>query len=196
MNGQDWGALALLTVKDPAEAARQLMGLGLPRDVLWLALAVISLLNTLLLFGPAVLLQLQVLLPGALAQPIAYALLVSVGLAVMIFAIHWIGAKMGGAGSLDDVAVVLIWMQALRVGVQVVSLILQFLFPLFTIVLAVVVGFYSIYILLHFIDQAHRLGSLGRAAGVLIASVLALALALTLLLTMIGGPMGGMTPNV
>ena len=43
-------------------------------------------------------------------------------------------------------------------------------------------GVYSLYILLHFIDQVHRMGSLARSAGVLIASVLALALAMTLAL--------------
>lgn len=196
MNGQDWGALALLTVKDPPEAARRLMGLGVSRDVLWLALLVVSLLNTLLLFGPAVLLQLHVLLPGALAQPVAYAAMVTGGLFAMIFGIHWVGTKMGGTGSLDDVAVLFIWMQALRVGVQAVSLVLQFVFPLFNILLAVVVGFYSLYIVLHFIDQAHRLESLGRAAGVFIATLLALVLALAVLLTLVGGPMEGMTPNV
>ncbi|MBB95645.1 MAG: hypothetical protein CML68_13775 [Rhodobacteraceae bacterium] len=196
MNGQDWGALALLTVKDPAEAARQVMGLNLPREVLWLAIGVVSLVNTLLLFGPAVLMGLPVLLPGVLAQPVTYVLLVSVGLVVMIWMMQWIGEKMGGTGSFDEVAAVLIWMQALRVAVQLVSLVVQFLFPFFSLLLAVVVGFYSLYVLLHFIDQAHRLGSLARAAGVLIASVLALALAMTLLLTLIGGPMGDTLANV
>ncbi|OWU77273.1 YIP1 family protein [Marinibacterium profundimaris] len=196
MSGQDWGALALLTVKDPAEAARQVMAMGLPRQVLWLALIVVSLLNTILLFTPAIVAGLPVLLPGVLANPVPYFLLVSVGLVVMIHVIWWIGAKMGGTGSLDDVAAVMIWMQALRVAVQAVSLVLQFLFPIFTLFLAVAVGVYSLYILLHFIDQAHRMGSLARSAGVLIASVLALALAMTLLLTLVGGPMGEAIPNV
>ncbi|WP_428925292.1 Yip1 family protein [Marinibacterium sp. SX1] len=196
MNGQDWGALALVTVKDPAQAARQVMGLGIPREALWLVLAVISALNTILLFGPAVLAGLPVLLPGALAQPVPYFLLVAVGLAVMIWVLHWIGTKMGGSGSFDDVAAVMIWMQALRVAVQLVSVVLQFLFPFFALVLSVVVGVYSLFILLHFIDQALRLGSLARSAGVLIASILALALAMTLLLTLVGGPMGDPIPNV
>ena len=196
MNKQDWGALALLTVRDPAEAARQVMAMDLPRQVLWLALIVVSLLNTILLFTPAVVAGLPVLLPGMLANPVPYFVMVSVGLVVMIHVLHWIGLKMGGTGTLGDVAAVLIWMQALRVAVQAVSLVLQFVFPLFTIFLAVAVGVYSLYILLHFIDQAHRLGSLARSAGVLIASVLALALAMTLLLTLLGGPMGEPLPNV
>ncbi|MEM8729330.1 MAG: Yip1 family protein [Pseudomonadota bacterium] len=196
MNGQDWGALALLTIRDPAEAARQVMGLGLPRSVLWLALTVVSLLNTLLLFGPAVIADLPILLPDLLAQPVAYFVMVAVGLMVMIHLFYWIGMKMGGQGTLEDVASVMIWMQALRVAVQVVSLVLQFVFPLFTIALSLVVGLYSLYIVLHFIDQALRLGSVMRAAGVLIASVLALALAMTMLLTLIGGPMGYPVSNV
>ena len=143
MNKQDWGALALLTVRDPAEAARQVMAMDLPRQVLWLALIVVSLLNTILLFTPAVVAGLPVLLPGMLANPVPYFVMVSVGLVVMIHVLHWIGLKMGGTGTLGDVAAVLIWMQALRVAVQAVSLVLQFVFPLFTIFLAVAVGVYQ-----------------------------------------------------
>lgn len=196
MNGTDWGQLALLTVKDPAEAARRVMALNFPRETLWLALAVVSVLNTILLFLPAALLGLPIILPGILAHPFAYFLMISVGLVAMIYLMQWVGLKMGGNGTLEEVASVLIWLQALRVAVQAIALILQFLFPLFTILLSVVVGLYSLYIILHFIDQSLRLKSLGKAAGVLIATVLALAIAMTLLLALVGGPFGDPLPDV
>ncbi|MAC80676.1 MAG: hypothetical protein CML66_21725 [Rhodobacteraceae bacterium] len=177
-------------MKTPAEAARQVMALNIPRQVLWLALVVVSLLNTILLFLPTAVLNLPVILPGILAHPIAYFVMISAGLMAMIYVMQWVGLKMGGNGTLEDVASVIIWLQALRVAVQAVALILQFVFPLFTILLSVVVGLYSLYIILHFIDQALRLKSLGRSAGVLIASVLALAIAMTLLLALVGGPFG------
>ena len=136
MTDPDWRNLVVTTVTDPALAARRLFALDLSRDVLWLALGVAVLLNTLLVFGPAVLFATPVVLPTFLASPLGYILLIGVGLVAMIFAVFWIGRAMGGTGRVEDVAVVLIWLQFMRVLLQAAVLALQVLFPFLAMLLA------------------------------------------------------------
>lgn len=187
MTMTDWRDLVVTTITDPAQAARRLLSLNLGRDVLWMALVAAALINTVLLFAPSLILRQPVLLPSFLGAPLGYAAAVSGGLIAMIWAVYWIGGLMGGAGRLEDVAVALIWLQIVRDLVQVVVLVLQFVLPVGAVALVFAASLYSIYVLLHFINAAHELGSLGRSAGVLVLSILGVIIVMSVLLTLIGG---------
>jgi hypothetical protein len=52
---------------------------------------------------------------------------------------------------------------------------------------------YGIYILLHFVNEAHRLGSVLRAGGVVFASLFAIAFSLSLVIALAGGTQIGLT---
>lgn len=193
----NWRSLAVLSVTRPAEAAQQLMSLELSREVLWLALALAVVLNTTihalsgLIFGP-----ITMPLAGLPDSVVAYAALVGVGLLLTIFAIYRVGRMLGGQGSFDDVMVLMVWMQFLRVAVQAAALVLAMTIPILSALLVLAATFIGLFIFLHFIDQAHRLGSLMRAAGVMIASIFAIAISLLILLSLLGGPMTGASPYV
>lgn len=198
MTSPDLRQLAVTSVADPAAAARSLMALALPRAALWTALLLVAVLNT-ILFGLSHILvpaPEPVQMAGLFSSPIAYFVLVSGGLVLTIYAIFWTGRLLGGSGALEDVMVLIIWLQGLRVLVQAAALVLLLVLPMLSMLLIFAAALIGLYILLHFVDQAHRLNSLGRSAGVLIASVVAIVVGLSLLLSLIGGPMIGAVPHV
>lgn len=191
MNFAHWRDLAVLSVRNPAQAARDLMAMGLPRDTLWTALALVAVLNTILFSLSRVIAPGPSPFPAILNSPIVYFLLVVVGLVLTIYALFWVGRGLGGKGSLDDVMVLVIWLQVLRVVVQAATMVLLLTIPILSALLVLASAIIGMYMLVHFINQAHRLESNGRSIGVLIAAMVAIVLGLSLILSLIGAPMGG-----
>jgi Yip1 domain len=196
MSFQDWRDLAITSVKQPASAARTLMEMGFGTGILWNALVLVAIGNTLLyaishtaMPGPSP-------LPDVFSVPLVYFTIVAGGLALTALSIFWIGRRMGGKGSLADVLVLVVWLQTLRLVVQVAVLVLVLVAPLFSVLLVFAAALIGVYILVHFVDQAHRFKSTGRAAVVLIASLLAIVFGLSFLLSLVGGFAGGSMPNV
>ena len=184
--------LTVMTIKDPAQAARYLLALGLGREVLWLGLLLAVVLNTMLqaasnLLLPVIGFELQGIAPSL----VVYAAIVGGGLVVTTFAFCHVGRLLGGRGTFYDVMVLMVWMQFLKVVVQAAGLILVLTIPILSAVLAFAAFLVGLYITVHFIDQAHRLNSPARAVGVLIASVLAVAIVSFILLSLVGGPIPG-----
>ncbi len=192
MSFAHWRTLAVTTVTDPAAAARQIMAMDIPREALWVALALAIVLNTTIqaimnLVFPAT----DGMLPGMGPGLGAYAAIVGGGLILTIVAIHRVGRWMGGQGSFTDIMALMVWMQFLRVVVQAAGFLLLLVVPILSALLALAASLVGLYIFLHFIDQAHRLGSIWRAAGVLIVSVFAIAFVLFVLLSIAGAPLTG-----
>lgn len=183
----DLQGLVVSSVTDPASVARFLIDLHLSRETLWTGLALVAVLNTMLFGLSNMAVPAPAPVPGMFNAPIVFLVFVIAGLLSTIYAITWTGRWMGGDGNVEDVTVVVLWMQILRVLVQAVSLVLLVLAPILSILLAFAAGLLGIYITLHFVNEAHRLASLGKAAGVLIASALAIVLALSLVISLFGG---------
>lgn len=197
MNVAVLGNLALLTVKDPAEAARRLLTLNMNREALWVALALAVVLNTLLQVLSNVLYPVSDPDMQDLAGSITlYVAVVGGGLVVSIAAFYQVGQKMGGKGSFNDIMILMVWLQFLRVAVQAFSLLLLISVPGLLDILAFAAFLLGLYITVHFIDQAHRFGSPLKALGVLVLSALAIAVVITILLSLVGGPMLGIPAHV
>ena len=196
MNQVDWRALVGLSVREPAEAAQAVMGLRLPRPTLWLALILMAALNALIFSVSNILVPIQAPMPMALSSPLYYFGFVVGGLALSIYAITWAGRWLGGQGSFDDVMSLMVWLQVLRVLVQAAAFVLMILAPVLSGVLVIGASLYGIYIILHFVNEAHRLRSLGRAFGVLMAALVVMVIVLSLLFSLIGAPLLGPTPYV
>lgn len=190
MKNSYWGQLIALTVANPAEAARQLIALHLSREVLWTGLVLAAVLNTLIFSLAEVLMPAP--MPGGLGSPLVYFAMVAGGLLLTILSLYWAGRLLGGSGRFEDLLTVVLWLQVLRVIVQLATLVISLLVPPLAMVVVFVAMLFGLYIMVNFIDQAHRLGSPLRAVGVLIMSILIMAVALYLLLTVVGGLfMGG-----
>ncbi|MEM7318960.1 MAG: YIP1 family protein [Pseudomonadota bacterium] len=188
--------LAVMTVFDPAAAARRLLDLQLDRDVLWQLLALVVVLDT-LLFGIS---NQGLAMPNPYSaifeSPAGYGVLVGIILVVSVFAIFRVGRMMGGRGSFFEVMTVMIWLQYMSLAAQIILLALALtvpvLFSLFSLA-ATLIGFL---ILLHFVKTAHKLDGLLHAAGVVLASVFAVSASLLILLSLAGGQLTGASVHV
>ncbi|WP_424986175.1 YIP1 family protein [Microbulbifer sp. S227A] len=188
--------LAVLTIKSPAEASRVLLGLQIPREALWTGLALVAVLNGLLFALSNLLVPGPSPLPDVFLVPALYTVLVAGGLLLSIYALFWTGRFMGGTGTLDDIMLAILWLQGLRVALMVVVIVLILTVPVLSALLVFGASIYGLYILLHFVNRAHRLDSLPKSAAVLVASTAAILLGLTLLISLFGGPISGLSANV
>ncbi len=184
-------AMAVLTLKTPALAAHQLMSQQVPRQFLWLALALMGVLNA-LVYAAAVVIRppvpTQVMF---LPSPFVYLVIVSAGLFALVWAIYLVGRWMGGTGSLDDVLVLVTWMQALRVAAQAGMMVVMLLSSILSLMASFAVFVLGIWIGLHFVNEGHRLGSMGRAAGVLVGAGMVTLMGVSLLLSLVALPFIG-----
>lgn len=179
------------TLFQPNEAARELIEMRLPRQGLWMALALLSILNSIVY---SLSLQLNpptdpsvALMPPAFHSPILFALFLFGALAITVIALHYVGQGLGGApGSMDDILVLLTWLQVLRLLVQVGVLLLVLVAPVLGALAVIVAAVWGIYILISFVDAAHRFGNMFKAAGVIILSLVAMAVGLSAFLSLVG----------
>lgn len=179
------------TLFQPNEAARELIEMRLPRQGLWMALALLSILNSIVYSlsqqlnpptDPSV-----ALMPPAFHSPILFALFLFGALAITVIALHYVGQGLGGApGSMDDILVLLTWLQVLRLLVQVGVLLLVLVAPVLGAIAVIVAAVWGIYILICFVDAAHRFGNMFKAAGVIILSLVAMAVGLSAFLSLVG----------
>tara|TARA_R110002020_G_scaffold47767_16_gene136373 strand:+ start:123 stop:713 length:591 start_codon:yes stop_codon:yes gene_type:complete len=187
--------LVWTSITNPADGAEEVMRLKPGREALWTGLLLMAALNTALLVLSNILIPGPWPLPGILANPLVYMGVVAGFLTVASWMVWWTGRLLGGQGSFEDILCALVWLQVLRVCVQVVATVLLMVSPLISGVFGVAAGVYGLYVGLHFINVAHRFYSLGRAALALVAAGLALVVAMSILLTMLGFP-GVETANV
>lgn len=189
-------ALAVQSVTDPAAAARVLLGLRLPRSVLWQGLvlmavlqAVIYALSDLAFAEPN---PMRLLFGG----PLQFFMIALLGMVFFVYVLQMAGRLFGGQGELDDVLAVMVWLNALRAAAQVAMLVLSLTVPMLAMVLMLVVAFFGLYITMHFINEALRLKSLLRSFFVLLVASLAMGIALSILLSLVGTPMPGANGHV
>lgn len=184
MISENWGDLIKTTITRPHEAARRVLALNLPREALWTAIFLVAVLNTILrsLINIAVP---QEMFPG-FNTPGVYFVFAAGSLVIAIIALFWAGRALGGRGEMTDIMAVIVWLQVLRLMVQVVSVLLLLSLPALAGVLMIAASLIGIWIMAHFVNEAHRLDSLGRAFGVLIAAFLAMVLGVSALLSVVG----------
>ncbi len=137
-------ALALRTLRNPAEVADDLIRRALPPAASWLYLMLIAVLSGILAW---VLLGMFAALPGAPplagATPVSMALAQAITLALMALGI-WAGGRLaGGEGRLGDAVLLVAWVQGVLMVLQLAQIVLMVVFPL----LAQLVGFAGIAIM-------------------------------------------------
>ncbi|WP_372574416.1 YIP1 family protein [Ruegeria jejuensis] len=192
MNSAGWRDLAILTLKAPAQAARELLALHLGRNVLWLAFALAVVLNTAAqVLSDLMISNLTGELPILALPPMAYAAFFTGAILLFVSVLSFVGPKMGGSGRFNDVFVLIIWLQYLRFVLEILVLILLLVAPVFGALIGIAGSLVGLYIMVHFIDQAHRLNSVGQSVLLLLVSIVAMAVVLYFVLSLAGGPVVG-----
>lgn len=186
MNAAYLGNLAVLTLANPAEAARRLLAHIPGRDVLWTALALVVVLNSLVQSASTLVFPVLDASLDMAFEPVVQSLVTSAGAILLgIVAFHFVGRMLGGIGTFDGIMLLMIWLQFLQILGQLVIFVVALIAPTMFLILVLGMSLYSLYISLHFVNQVHRFNSLGKSFVVILVSGL-LAIPFVLLMTPIG----------
>jgi hypothetical protein len=177
------------TVSNPREGAETVLALGLPKQALWLAFALVVVLSMLL----GDLLYLLAGLPedGALTgpivgSPITAGLLQGAFLFLMAHAITHIGRMFGGMGRFEEALALVVWLQFIFICVQVLQLAAVLIVPpMAAIITLLAVGLFF-WLLVNFIATLHGFTSLGMIFVMTILSGFTILFVLSLILTLLG----------
>jgi Yip1 domain len=182
--------LARQSLQDPRAGARSLLALGVPLPARTAGLLLMAV-------SSALLMHLGFLLMPATEDPTAQFMMQSplrtafiqwLVLVVSVFLIYRVGRAMGGNGTLSDTLLVVVWLQVIMLGVQLVQLVSLIIAPpLAGIVnLAGLVLFF--WLITSFIAVLHGFASRWAVLAGIFAASFAVAVLLVLILSMIYGP--------
>lgn len=201
---QSIGTLTMLSLRKPALAARFVIGADLRRDVLWSLLLLVSIANATLVWlsnaltgpTPEQLAQMPIQIPAIIFSPLFAFVFLAGALVITVHVLYWLGAAIGGTGSLNNMLAVLVWLQGLRVMAQVVLLVLMLALPTLAGLFGLAVAVLSLWMLVHFVNEATGLGSLFKTIGVLLSAMVGIILGLSFILTITGLATMGIDANV
>ncbi len=179
--------LARTSVKDPREAARQIMAMDLGRDVLWTTLALVAVVNTFLLTLLVGVSGEGLPIPSYTDRPLALFVLIAGLMVVYIHAIYWAGLTIGGKGRLMDVLALVVWFQVLRAAAQLMIVVVSLAIPSVGVLASLVVAVWGLWIFMNFLATALNLTSPWHSLAVLVVAFVGLVLGLGLLMALIGG---------
>jgi hypothetical protein len=91
---------------------------------------------------------------------------------------------------------VLVWLQGLRVMAQVVLLVLMLAVPSLAGLFGLAVAILSLWLLVHFVNEAAGLDSIFKTVGVLLSAMVGVILGLSFILTITGLATMGIDANV
>ena len=197
MNTKLLSDLFVQTLFSPRAAADRIMALWLPRNWLWMALALMSVLNGIvyslsLHMGADPDPQTVQMIPPAFQSPALFTLFLFGALVITVLALTWVGRSLGGAGQVPQVLALIVWLQVLRLGVQLALVVLMFALPLGGLALVMVASVWGLIILVVFIDRAHGFNNIFKSIAVLALAVLAMVVGLSAILSVLGAAvMGG-----
>ncbi|WGW03192.1 YIP1 family protein [Tropicibacter oceani] len=187
--------LALQTVTAPRDVARLLLSLRLPTEALVLGFALVVVGNA-LVFSISLVLMPPTQAMGLLGNPLALMAIRGVVLLATIASLTWIGQMFGGRARFESIALLLIWLQALSVAVQVLFTFILPIAPQLGSALVFAATAIGAYITVHFLDEAHGLNSIGKSVVVLILGMIAMAVSLSIFLSLVGFTPAGLTGHV
>lgn len=174
------------TIRAPQEAAQAILALNLPRNVLWLGLALVITLSTLL--ASAVLLMVPMPEAGAgVPMPIVMGIVQAVFLVLVSLGIAVIGARFGGKGDFDGALALMIWLQAVFLVVQAFQIVA---IAIGLSVLADIVSLASIplffWLMAQFVTVLHGFSSVWKTFWAIIMFLIAFGFLLSLVVTSFG----------
>ena len=188
--------LFILTLRDPREAADIVLSWNLSKEATWTAIALVSVIVTILSTLSNLIVPVPAPLSAIVGNPFMYFVIAAGGFVGTVLAIYWTGRMLGGRGRLDDLMVLLLWLQAMRAAAQAGVLVLLLIAPVLASLLVLVIAIATLWVFINFISIGLHLDSLTRAFVVLFVGALALVVGLSVLLSLIGVSALGVPMNV
>lgn len=194
--------LVKTSLRAPRDAAEQLLGFSLSREVLWTALALVSVFNTFLMVAlfnlspPPPETSGMPPVPDLFYNPLPLFIMQTGVLVVFVHALYWTGKSLGGTGELADMLTLTIWFSALSGLLRLVTLVLMLVVPVMAQLFSIIAFFWSLWILLTFIHTGMRLPNIGYAIATLVVGSLGMAFGLVILFVLIVVLATGVVGNV
>ena len=182
--------LARLTLEDPRQAARVLMAMGVPLPARTAGLLLMAV-------GSALLMQVGfLLLPAAddpislfmQASPLRTAVIQWLILVVSVILVHQVGHAFGGTGTLADTLLVVVWLQVIMLGVQVVQLLALILSPPLAGLVNIAGLARFFWLFSSFVAELHGFASRGRVFLGILGVSFGIAVLIVILLSAALGP--------
>lgn len=175
------------SLRAPRETAQRIMALGLGRDVLWTALALVAVVNTFIVVLVMQIAPPEFPVPSYLGRPLTLFILIAGLLVVYVHAMYWAGLAIGGKGALMDVLAVVVWFQVLRAMAQAAIILVSLALPGAGGLLSLVVAIWGLWIFLNFIAAALNLATAWHSLAVLLVAFVGLVLGMGTIVALIGG---------
>ena len=185
-------AQALATVQDPRAGARRILALDLPLNTAALALVIVALLTGLVAAMVSVIAARMGAgdVMGGQFSPLQWVGMQTFGLFLAAGAMAYVGRWFGGYGTLPQAISLLAWAEFIILIVQIVQVMLLFILPPLSALLAVVGLGLTFYLVSHFIAEMHGFPSVIQVFFGILATGFALIMALAVLAALFIGPMG------
>jgi hypothetical protein len=182
--------LARRTLDDPRAAARQLLALDVPLPARTAGLLLMAVASALLMQVGFLLLPPtdDPMVRFMTDSPLRSAAIQWLVLALSVVLIHRIGQAWGGVGSLPDTLLVVVWLQVIMLGVQVVQLLALLVAPPLAGLVNLAGMALFFWLLCSFVAELHGFESRVKVFFGILAASFAVALILVMLLSLILGP--------
>lgn len=175
------------TLAEPRATARRLVNANLPSTTRWEALALVVVLSVLM--GQVTMLLMAEpsgVMPGMGGGPLWAGVLQGGVLLVVAGAVDRVGRLMGGIGNFPDALLLVTWLQAIMVLVQVAQIVALLLLPALAALIGLAAMALFLWLLTNFVAELHGFESLGRVFGMIVVTAMGLAFVLATLLTIFG----------
>lgn len=203
MNGAVFAPLLRTSLQNPREAAKLVIAMGVPERALWIALALVVVLTSLVMSAVLQAVPLpeddlgQILAASPLfASPIA-ATIIRMGQAILaVYLVFWVGRTLGGQGTLQDVLGVITLLQIVSFVLLTGITLVGFVFPLLSSMAFLAFIGWLLWSVITYIDEAHEFENMFKAVGVLFISFIGVIIGMSLLMAVVGGLFLGSTSGV
>lgn len=183
-------SLAQLTLQNPAQAARELLAEGVPLQARTIGLLLVAILSALIASvqvgaDPR---DLDPFTAFMLASPVRAAVVQWGFLALTGVLMHRVGRAFGGHGGFADALLIVVWLQIIMLGFQVLQMVVALLVPGLMGVIALVSFVVYFWLLTHFIAVLHGFASRGMVFLGILLTALAAGFVLGVLMMILLGP--------
>lgn len=194
MGGINLPELAILTLRDPREAAAQVLKLGLPQPIVVAGLVLAAALNA-IAFSISIR-QVTDLpaMPVIFTNPFLFFVMMVVLLAGSAVVMFNVAQSFGGKGSVLDLLTLMVWLQMLRAVAQGALIVVSAVANGMAMLFGLMIGFWGLWVLANFVAAGTKLETAFHGLAVIVLSGVAMILIMVVLLMV--AQMLGMVPSL
>lgn len=175
--------LIWFTLVQPAQMAQMIMQRNYDRGTLWMGVLLVSILGIILV------LILQMLTTVAVpigASPAVYGIMMGCILIVLAMAFYLTGQMLGGTSTFPHAFALLIWLEMTSLVVRAVQGVIGLISPEFAGVISIISAIALFWVMLNFVNEAHKFNNFGRAFATIIIAIVGISFGFGLFLSVIG----------